>query len=70
MELAPLVAFSAKASWSIRLRRPLLELPTTFAELLRGHLVGVEALAEGLVAGYLETIKPVAGRGGVSGQCS
>ncbi|MCX5267445.1 hypothetical protein [Streptomyces sp. NBC_00199] len=71
VELAPLVerlaAFPAKSSWSIRLRRPLLELPVEDAELLRGCLADAESPADELVDGYLEAIKPVTGRGAVSG---
>jgi hypothetical protein len=72
VELAPLVedlaVFPVKSSWSIRLRRPLLELPDGDAEMLRGHLAEVEASADEVVDGYLQAIKPVAGQGTAPGE--
>ncbi|KWW99056.1 hypothetical protein LI90_688 [Carbonactinospora thermoautotrophica] len=58
VELAPLVpelaAFPDPASWSVRLRRPLLALPEQDAARLRGLLAEVAGTREEHLAGYLE----------------
>jgi hypothetical protein len=66
VELAELVprlgAFPDKANWSIRLRRPLLQLTVEDATLLRRQLTTVaEEPPHAAIRGYLERIKPVAG---------
>lgn len=63
VELAPLVgrlkAFPDKMAWSIRLRRPLLELPSADATLVREHLAAQERPAAEQLSGYLDNIRPV-----------
>lgn len=63
VELAPLVdrlmAFPDKTAWSIRLRRPLLELPSVDAALVREHLVAQEFPAAEQLSSYLDNIRPV-----------
>lgn len=64
VELAPLVprldAFPDPRTWSIRLRRPLLELSGADAELLRTELAGVAADPRETAPEYLARIRPVA----------
>ncbi|MBB0243279.1 hypothetical protein FNQ90_03925 [Streptomyces alkaliphilus] len=61
VELAPLVgqlaAFPRKTAWSTRLRRPLLELPSSDAMLVRDQLAGQEVPAAEQLSSYLEAIK-------------
>ncbi|WP_239089524.1 hypothetical protein [Sphaerimonospora thailandensis] len=63
VELAPLVprlaAFPDKNAWSIRLRRPLLELGESDAGLLTRELDGVARDPAELILGYLSAIRPV-----------
>ncbi|KWX05831.1 hypothetical protein TR74_23555, partial [Carbonactinospora thermoautotrophica] len=49
-----LAAFPDPASWSVRLRRPLLALPEQDAARLRGLLAEVAGTREEHLAGYLE----------------
>ncbi|WP_217572633.1 hypothetical protein [Streptomyces sp. GbtcB7] len=67
VELAPLVdrltAFPKKATWSIRLRRPLLELSTADATLVRDRLAEQEAPAVEQISTYLDNIRPIAAGG-------
>lgn len=65
VELAPLLprlaAFPDKraGAWSIRLRRPLLALPTADADLLRGALAEVAVEPAAVVEEYFDRIRPV-----------
>jgi len=63
VELAPLVprldAFPDIKSWSIRLRRPLLELSASDAALLERELGGVAREPASVIPGYLSSIRPV-----------
>ncbi|WP_067135959.1 hypothetical protein [Microtetraspora malaysiensis] len=63
IELVPLVpkmdAFPNKSAWSIRLRRPLLEVTEADAHLLRQELTAVAAEPSAIVPGYLSNIRPV-----------
>jgi len=67
VELAPLLprlaAFPDKraGAWSIRLRRPLLALPTGDADLLRAELAKVATTPDEVVGEYFDRIRPVRG---------
>lgn len=59
--LPRLAAFPDKraGAWSIRLRRPLLALPATDADLLRSELAGAATTPTAVVGEYLDRIRPV-----------